>query len=542
MNRIGSTRHHPEPTTSPAAGPDSLRNAKLGAWLVIGASALLLLPGLGLYPLFNDDEGAFSEATREILQSGDWLSTTLNGAPRYDKPILIYWLQALSVQSLGLNEFALRLPSALAAVAWILAIVRFAMPRFGSASGLLAGWIGATSLGVLAMGRAATADALLNALIVATMFDLWRYLESLERGAVTDHAALRRTYLWMALGLLTKGPIAALIPAAVSLGYCLSVRRWRDWMRAVSNPLGWLILLAVAAPWYLAQWHIHGREFVDGFLVRHNLDRFHGTLEGHGGSLFYYVVLAPALLLPWSGLLWQAARRLPRDWSEPLTRYLLLWFAFVFVFFSLSGTKLPHYILYGLTPVFLLLARRMRNAGTALNLLFLPCALLLVLLALPLALPWWVETHAGSIPALYAAQARRATALAAAPYYLVTASCALAAWGASGYRPWPHWRRAIAASAALAIALGFAFAPWIGAVLQGPVKDAAGIARQRPEPAVQWEFSAPSFSVYRRQITPSRPPMPGELAITRVDRLDPRAPVDVLFEEGGVALVRRRDE
>ena len=112
-----------------------------GAWLLVCACALLLLPSLGLYPLFNDDEGAFSEATREILQSGDWLSTTLNGAPRYDKPILIYWLQALSVSCLGLNEFALRLPSALAALAWIAAIVRFAMPRLGPAGGLLAGWI-----------------------------------------------------------------------------------------------------------------------------------------------------------------------------------------------------------------------------------------------------------------------------------------------------------------------------------------------------------------------------------------------------------------
>jgi 4-amino-4-deoxy-L-arabinose transferase-like glycosyltransferase len=517
-------------------------NTPLGLWLLIGASALLLLPGLGLYPLFNDDEGAFSEATRELLQSGDWLSTTLNGAPRYDKPILIYWLQAVSVWTLGLNEFALRLPSALAALAWILAIVRFVTPRLGNANGLLAGWIGATSLGVLAMGRAATADALLNALIVATMFDLWRHLEILQGGSGNDRAALRRTYLWMALGLLTKGPIAVLIPVAVSLAYCLFARRWRDWLRTVFDPLGWAILLAVAAPWYLAQWHLHGQEFVDGFLVRHNLNRFHGTLEGHSGSVFYYVVLAPALLLPWSGLLWPTARRLTQEWSEPLSRYLLAWFAFVFVFFSLSGTKLPHYILYGLTPMFVLTARSARAAGTWRNLLVLPCVLLLGLLVLPRALSWWIGTHPGAVPALYVAQAQRAAALATMPYYLVVASCTIVALGASAYRSWPSGRRAVAASGALAVALCYALTPWIGAVLQGPVKDAATFARQRPEAAVQWQFSAPSFSVYRGQITPARPPQPGELAITRVDRLDPTAPVDLLFEEGGVALVRRRDE
>ncbi len=517
-------------------------DANKGLWLLVGTSALLLLSGLGLYPLFNDDEGAFSEATREILQSGDWLSTTLNGAPRYDKPILIYWLQALSVSALGLNEFALRLPSALAALAWVVAIARFAMPRLGVASGLLGGWICVTSLGVLAMGRAATADALLNALIVATMFDLWRHLESLERGAGPDLVALRRTYLWMALGLLTKGPIAVLIPTAVSLGYCLSMRRWRDWVRAVSNPLGWAILLAIAAPWYLVQWHLHGREFIDGFFIRHNLARFHGTLEGHSGSLFYYVVLAPVLLLPWSGLLWQAARRLPQDWSAPLTRYLILWFAFVFVFFSLSGTKLPHYVLYGLTPVFLLMAQPMRGAGSAPNLLLLPCLLLLALLALPRGLDWWIAAHLDRIPPMYAAQGQRAAALATTTYYLVCAACALVALGASAYRRWPIWGRAIVASGALAAALCFALTPWIGAVLQGPVKDAAGVARQRTEPAVQWQFSAPSFSVYRDQITPSRPPRPGELAITRIDRIDPNLPADVLFEEGGIALVLRRED
>ena len=130
-------------------------NPRVASWLLLLACALLLLPTLGLYPLFDVDEGAFSEATRELLQSGDWLSTTLNGLPRYDKPILIYWLQALSVSALGLNEFALRLPSALAVLAWILAIARFAQPRLGTGIALLAAWIAATSLGVIAMGRAA---------------------------------------------------------------------------------------------------------------------------------------------------------------------------------------------------------------------------------------------------------------------------------------------------------------------------------------------------------------------------------------------------
>jgi 4-amino-4-deoxy-L-arabinose transferase-like glycosyltransferase len=506
----------------------------LAGTLLLLACALLLLPSLGLYPLFDVDEGAFSEATREILQSGDWLSTTLNGVPRYDKPILIYWLQAVSVTALGLNEFALRLPSALAALAWIAAIVGFAAPRLGTPTALLAGWIAATSLGVTSMSRAATADALLNALLAMTMFDLWRHLDSGDRGA------LRRAYLWIALGVLTKGPIAILIPFAASLVYCASMRRWRTWGRAIFDPLGWLVLLAIAGPWYLAQILVHGREFIDGFLVRHNLDRFSGTLEGHGGSLWYYFVAAPLLLLPWSGLIWRAIGHVPADWRDPLSRYLLAWFAFVFVFFSLSGTKLPHYLLYGMTPLFLLAAQRARESPTEANLVWLPSLMLVLLPFLPTLVQKLGAMVADPRFSFYAAQIARAKAAATPSYYLLTIFGALVAIGLLVYRRWPPLPRALAASAAFAATLGWALIPWIGDLLNAPVKHAAQVAAHLPGIAVQWEIAAPSFSVYRQQVTPARPPEPGELAITRTDRLDPKVAVDLLYVEGGVALVRRR--
>ena len=269
----------------------------------------LLSIRLGGAPLFDVDEGAFSEATREMFERGDFLSTYLNGAHRFDKPILIYWLQAVSVLALGLNEFALRFPSVVAAAVWCQAVAVFAAPRIGARNALFGCGIAATSFGVFVIGRAATADALLNALIALALFDAWRHVEQVAKGGPLARAmgrpALYRAHLWIALGLLTKGPVALLVPvAAVVLFAAVNplVGRafgWRDALRMFFDPVGWAILVGVAAPWYVAALVIHGRDFGDGFLLRHNVERFTGTLQNHSGSAFYYVAMVPLLLWPW---------------------------------------------------------------------------------------------------------------------------------------------------------------------------------------------------------------------------------------------------
>ena len=501
-------------------------------WAVPIAAAMLMLPALGLPPLFDVDEGAFSEATREMLAGGDWLSTTLNGAPRFDKPILIYWLQAASVEAFGLNEFALRLPSTLAALAWIAALGRFAARRLGAQAGALAAWIAATSVGVVVIAHAATADALLNALLAAAMLDAWRFVEE------GDRAALRRMYAWIGLGVLTKGPIALLIPVAVTFLYALASRRWRDWVRAAFDPVGWALLAAIVAPWYAYALHVHGRAFVEGFFVKHNLQRFGGPLEGHSGSLLYYVAAVPLLLLPWTGLLAPALRAVRADWRTDLARYLWLWFGFVFAFFSASGTKLPHYVLYGLTPLFILMALHREQLGAG-RLARLAAALMLALMP---ALPWliqrWADGASRERTAYYAALARGSLAAAPWSYYAISGcGCAIGIAALLALRR-PAWQRLAVAAGLLALSLEAAVAPWLGDVVSGPVKRAALFVASRSENVVQWNLNVPSFSLYRRKITESRPPRPGELAVTRADRLPPDAGVEILFSDAGVLIVR----
>ena len=506
------------------------RVARTLAWAII--LALPLLWQLGGTLLFDVDEGAFSEATREMLQSGDWGHTTLNGAPRFDKPLGIYWLQSLSVAVFGLNEWALRLPSALSCWAMALALGAFAGRRWGRTTGALASIIAVTSIGPLAIGRTATADALLNLLLVLAGLDLWRFVESGAR------ATLRRAYVWVALGILVKGPVALLVPGAAFVLWCVGGKRWSLLRTAALDMRGWALLLVVALPWYLYALHRHGMAFVEGFLLRHNVDRFTGTVGGHAGNPLYYLLILPLLAMPWAPLLASVIARWRETWRDPLGRYLLGWSGFVLAFFSLSATKLPHYVLYGFAPLVLLMARALTQAGRRMR-IALACsfALWAVLAA---GLPWLVLHLAPSVrDPLY-----RALLGGAEPPVWIAAACAvglillLAFWPGPGEKV---QRRLAAAAGVLAVYVGGWVLPWFGEALQGPVRHAAQVAAARGGPVVQWQFHLPSFAVYAGRIAPLREPGPQEMALTRVARLpsgDDGRPR--LFEERGIVLLGPR--
>jgi len=515
--------------------PDSAALRREGATLFAGSTArylawalLLLVPllwQLGGTPLFDVDEGAFSAATREMLTSGDWGHTTLNGAPRFDKPIGIYWLQATSVHLFGLNEFALRLPSALSCWAMALALGYFAWQRWGERAGALAGVMTVTSLGYLAIGRAATADGLLNLLLVLATLDMWRYAESESRNA------LRRAYVWVALGLLVKGPVAIVVPGAAFFVWCATSRRWRLLVAALMDAWAWALLIAIAVPWYAYALHRHGMAFVEGFFLRHNVDRFTGTIGGHRGALGYYVLMLPVLGMPWSPLMAVVVARARRLWADPPARYLLGWAAFVLVFFSLSGTKLPHYVLYGYAPLVLLMARVLAEGGR--RVAIIAGAGIAFWALCVAAAPKIVATVAPDVKeALYHALLTGAPAAAWWPPALAFAALVLLfAWRGAG-----AWRLP-GAALVVALLLGGWSLPWFGETLQGPVRRAAAVAVTRPERTVQWDIHLPSFSVYARRVVPKGEPTPQDMVLARADRLPPGPPRERLFEERGIVLL-----
>ena len=518
--------------------PPSGARAVLAAWawpvLLAAAVWLGLFYNLGAIPLFDVDEGAFGEATREMLVRGDYVSTWLNGQPRFDKPILIYWLQAASVRLFGLDEFALRLPSALAAMAWIAAIHTFTRHVVDRDTARAAAFIAATSAGVVVIGRGAIADALLNLFLALALFDVYRELVD------PRPRWRRRAFFWIALGVLTKGPVALLVPAAASLLAFGLQRRMAAWWRAVRDPAGWLILLAVAGPWYALEYAARGDAFLAGFVMRHNVERFLVPLQGHAGSPFFYVPALLLLMLPYTGLLLAALPGIRRLRATPLDTLLWCWFLFVLGFFTLAGTKLPHYLLYGATPLFILMARQRHALRSRVAALW-PALVLATAVA---ALPFVLRLAAPGARNAYAREALGRTDMFGPAWHaqaLALLACVvlLVLWpgrSATG-RPWP---RLVAAALACSYAIGGLLLPAAAELQQGPVKRAALLARQAGWPVRSWRIDVPSFSVYRGAVTPATStPRPGDVILTRSDALDGLpSPVRVLYREGGVLLVR----
>ncbi|MHB9134074.1 MAG: ArnT family glycosyltransferase [Armatimonadota bacterium] len=340
--------------------------------LIVGC---LLMYGLWLswVPLSGVDELRYSEATREMVSSGEYIIPYFNFTQRYQKPILYYWVQAASVRLFGVNEVAARLPSALMALGLVLLVHGFLLrwlptrlppdDREGQARARGAAWLGAIALGTVPLcaiwARAAVTDMMLTLCIALSALALLH--ADLLRATGVEPRQIRRWYLWAAvaaaLAFLTKGPVGLVIPALVWLLYHL---RQRD-LRQVGGQTPWVsataLFLVVAAPWYAATYLVDGPGFLRQFFLSENVARFTTTQEGHGADSYFvglltFLPVAILALFPYSATLLRdlllpfSAHAQVRD--DPvlarIRRFGWAWIWGVIGLFSLSRTQLPSYI------------------------------------------------------------------------------------------------------------------------------------------------------------------------------------------------------
>ncbi|MCG6967029.1 MAG: glycosyltransferase family 39 protein [Chromatiaceae bacterium] len=477
---------------------------------IVLAVAIAVVWGFWAAPLVDLDEGAFTEATREMIASGNYVSIYLNGEPRNDKPILIYWLQAASVHAFGLNEFALRLPSVIAGLAWLWVLYRFARRHTDQATASVAVLLMALSVYVGVMAKAATADALLNLFLALAMFDIYNHSQR------PSPALLRRIFVWIGLGFLTKGPVAVVFPFLVSGLFYASYGRWREWLRLVFDPLGLLIFVAIVLPWHVALYLDSGWVFFEGFYLGHNVDRYSRPMEGHGGGILYYALVAPLIVMPFAGWFLSNLGGLRQAATQPLDRYIWLWFFSVLLVFSFSGTKLPHYLLYGMSGLFVLMARNREGLRN----------------------PWLAFVPAALLFGLFAILAQMFAVLAAGTSRVYEKSLFESA--AQAFSGWPQvlivlgvltlpliislrlsvWRRLLLIGIAQAAVVAGVIAPTVVGVLQAGPKAAGLFAREHAKELVYYRTFQPSVSVYRQQVIRRQPAVPGQWAYVRVDHVD----------------------
>jgi 4-amino-4-deoxy-L-arabinose transferase-like glycosyltransferase len=331
---------------------------------LLAIAGLLFFLDLGGLGLTDRDEGSNAEAAREMLESGDWISPTLNGEPRFAKPVFVYWLMSGAYRLLGVSEFAARFPSALFGLALILLQYAFLTRVRGPVVGLLGGLMLALNIEVVAIGRLALTDSVLIFFTTLSLFGFWLGLGGQGRA---------RHFFWlfyvgMAIGTLTKGPVGVIVPLIGVVLYLTLTRQWGHFWRTGFPLAGTALFLILALPWYAAMLAIHGSQYTTSAQAN-TVGRFLNVIGGHGGTLFFYVPILLFGFFPWSGFLPAAMYdtvRAYRQWArgdrqdapahrpspiasrppapQELELFAALWVVGVFLFFSLSATRLPHYI------------------------------------------------------------------------------------------------------------------------------------------------------------------------------------------------------
>jgi 4-amino-4-deoxy-L-arabinose transferase-like glycosyltransferase len=329
--------------------------------LILFASVLFFL-GLGTPGLFDADEPAYAGAAREMLERGDWVTPYFNGQPRFDKPILFYWLILLSYRVFGITEFAVRFWSALAGVGLVVLLWRAARRRMGDEAALWTGVAFSANLLTALLARAAVTDMLLTFFVTAAIL---AGLIAVEQPDPANRWPARGMWAAMALAALVKGPVGLVIPA-MALGGCLvALREVRAGLRRLVPWEGPVLFLLIAAPWYALALRANGWAFIEGFVIKHHLTRYTGVVSSHAGPLWFYLPVVLVGFFPWSGFLpaalWRAAgtvrRRRAEAAGDRLAVTCLCWLTGLFVFFSLAGTKLPSYLFPAFPAMALLVGR-----------------------------------------------------------------------------------------------------------------------------------------------------------------------------------------
>jgi 4-amino-4-deoxy-L-arabinose transferase-like glycosyltransferase len=345
-----------------ATAPRPTSSLRTDWLLLLGFCLFLFFFGLSYFGLIGADEPRYAQVAREMFERHDWVTPTLAGKAWLEKPALYYWQAMLAYAIFGVSDWAARIPSALDASLMVIGIYLF-LRRFRTGSEIDGALMTASSAAVVGFARAASTDMPLAAAFTLAMLAWYAWFEKRSK--------LHLTLFWIfvGLGMLAKGPVAPVLAAVIIGLFAVARRDYSLFWRTLWFP-GLLIFCALALPWYVAV-QVKNPEFLRVFLLQHNLARFGTNLYHHKEPFWFYLPVALLGLVPWTVFAMAGAWEFARVWwnermatfesEDALQAFLLIWLIVPVLFFSISQSKLPGYILPALPAATILVALYARN-------------------------------------------------------------------------------------------------------------------------------------------------------------------------------------
>ena len=460
--------------------------------------------------IFDLDEGAFAATSLQMLIDEQYFIPTIGDDLRLEKPILTYWIQTISISICGSNEFALRLPSLIAALIWAISIAAFIKEEDRTIKGTNIFLIFFTLPGIFLISFAATADAFLNTLISLTFISLYKYSKN-EKASHLNNAAI-----FIGIGFLVKGLTIVFLAGAIFFLYLLFIGQIKIFFKAIMSYKPWAIFFLIIIPWTAV---IFLRLDFDAFsylFLGQSFGRFSNTFESHTGPVYYYLIMLPFLILPFftdflKGLFSSKFK------SNRLDMFFGIWFLFVLIFFSFSSTKLPHYLIYGLTPaVYFIERQHLKTAGKSLSISAFIFQILIwsMLLALPFYLSYLIE-----VMQTYEASLNAINTFAKDLIYQVLIGIILLTITICFFLKYDNVKVKKLSALAFTIILSFKIAPFLHSVTQGDIKELGLYARDGDKEVSMYKVNKPSYAFYAQKKS-FRGLRSNSLILTRKDKLD----------------------
>lgn len=348
--------------------------ARIGwAVLIVATLYVCYFSHLGAIGFVGPDEPRYAWIARDMMESGDWVTPRLYGKPWFEKPPLFYWGAALSFKLFGVSEAAARLPSAISALLATLALAWLALRLYGAETARWLLLLLPTTVGMIGFSHAAATDMPFSATLTIAMVcaAVVLGLTRTENSPIipqTPWLALLLFGFFLGLAVLAKGPAAVILSGGAVFFWAPLTKRWRDAFR-LFHPVAIATFCLTALPWYILCAR-RNPDFLRIFIIEHNFKRFLTPEFQHIQPFWFYIPIILLASLPWTLVLFSVAAEIAHSFRERLgsgmiSMFLGSWFVVPFVFFTLSKSKLPGYILPALPPLVLLCSYSVKRLLTA---------------------------------------------------------------------------------------------------------------------------------------------------------------------------------